>query len=82
MLVDKLIALGIISVLDLDDVGSEPLINELQLSSELANNLVKAAAEHAKQLAAESKQTQAEAALKKETQAIQPEQESISSDDI
>ncbi|MHC4735042.1 MAG: transcription termination factor NusA [Planctomycetota bacterium] len=34
MVVDKLIALGVISVLDLDDVGTEPLINELNINSE------------------------------------------------
>lgn len=73
-LVDKLIALGIISILDLDDVGPEPLVNELQLDAKLANNLVAAAVEQAKLLAAESRRTQAEAALQKETEAIQAEQ--------
>ncbi|MFA5422232.1 MAG: transcription termination factor NusA [Phycisphaerae bacterium] len=67
-LIDKLIALGIISIMDLDDVGPEPLISELQLDAELANNLVNAAAEQAKMIAAEPRQTVAEAALKKETQ--------------
>jgi N utilization substance protein A len=55
-LVDKLIALGVISVLDLDDVGVEPLINELNIDPETAEKLVAAAGEEAKQLAAESKQ--------------------------
>jgi N utilization substance protein A len=73
-LVDKLIALGIISVLDLDDVGPEPLVKELQVDEELANNLVAAAAEQAKLLAAEAKQTQAEAALQKETESLPPQQ--------
>jgi len=74
-LVDKLIALGIISVLDLDDVGPEPLISELQLNAELANNLIEAAVEEAALLAAKSKQTQAEAALQKETETAQEKQE-------
>jgi N utilization substance protein A len=73
-LVDKLIALGIISVLDLDDVGPEPLVSELQMDNELAGTLVTAAAEQAKLLAAESKPTQAEAALQKETETAQSEQ--------
>ena len=34
ILVDKLIALGVISVLDLEDVGAEPLIGELKLDPE------------------------------------------------
>jgi N utilization substance protein A len=58
--VDKLIALGVISVLDLDDVGAEPLISELNIDSETAEKLVAAAAEEAKRLAAESKQKQVE----------------------
>jgi len=59
-IVDKLIALGIISVLDLDDVGAEPLINELNIEKTLAEKLVSAAVEHAKKLAAEPKQNQTE----------------------
>jgi len=59
-LVDKLIALGIISVLDLEDVGTEPLLNELDIDGGLAEKLVAAAAEETKHLAAESKKNQAE----------------------
>jgi N utilization substance protein A len=36
VIVDKLIALGIISVLDLDDVGTDPLVAELKLDRALA----------------------------------------------
>lgn len=81
-LVDKLIALGIISVLDMDDVGSEPLVAELQLDVDLAKKLVAAAAEGAKQLAAESKQTQAEATMKKETETAQAEQQPTDIDKV
>jgi len=59
-MVDKLIALGVISVLDLDEVGTEPLINELNIDAGLAEKLVVAAVEEAKHIAAESKQKQAE----------------------
>ena len=34
--VDKLLALGIISVLDLEDVGVDPLVNELSIEPEVA----------------------------------------------
>ena len=81
-LVDKLIALGIISVLDMDDVGSEPLVAELQLDVDLAKKLVAAAAEGAKQLAAESKQTQAETTMKKETETAQAEQQPTDIDKV
>jgi N utilization substance protein A len=63
VIVDKLIALGIISVLDLDDVGSEPLVNELQLEPDLAGRLIDAADHAAKALAAEAEKKQADKAL-------------------
>ncbi len=69
-LVDKLIALGIISVIDLDDVGPEPLVSELGIDEELAQKLVAVAEEEAKKMAAEAKPNQAEAMLEKE--AVQP----------
>jgi N utilization substance protein A len=66
--VDKLIALGVISVLDLEDVGPEPLIEELNIDQALANKLVAAAEEEAKRLAAESKKKQAEDLLQEQTE--------------
>ncbi|MHC4483479.1 MAG: transcription termination factor NusA [Planctomycetota bacterium] len=68
-LVDKLIALGVISVLDLEDVGTEPLINELNIDAGTAEKVVVAAEEEAKRLAAESKKKQAENLLQQEQKA-------------
>lgn len=65
-LVDKLIALGVISAVDLDDVGTEPLIGELEIDSDLAARLVEKAAEMAEKMAAELKR--AEDILEKEKQ--------------
>ena len=65
-LVDKLIALGVISVLDLDDVGPEPLTTELGIEPDLAQKLVDAAVEEAKAIAAESKKNQAEGILQQQ----------------
>jgi N utilization substance protein A len=65
--VDKLIALGVISVLDIEDVGPEPLISELHIAPEVAEQLTAAAAEEARRLAAESKQKQAEKELAEQT---------------
>jgi len=59
-IVDKLIALGVISVLDLDDVGVEPLLSELGLESAVAEKLVEMAATEVKAMAAESKQDKPE----------------------
>jgi N utilization substance protein A len=64
--VDKLLALGIISVLDLEEVGAEPLIEELQVESSLAERIIKVAEEAAKKAAAEDTPTQAEGLLRQE----------------
>ena len=70
-MVDKLIALGIISVLDLEDVGSAPLISELEIEESLAGSIVKAASSYAKKLAAEAKNNQAQDVLRKETEDLE-----------
>jgi N utilization substance protein A len=68
-MIDKLIALGVISVSDLEDVGIEPLINELKIDSDIAGNLVAAAAKEVERLVAESKQNEAEKELAQQTKA-------------
>jgi N utilization substance protein A len=66
-MVDKLIALGVISVTDMEDVGIEPLVNELKIDSDIAGKLVAAAAKEAERLAAESKRNDAKKELVKQT---------------
>jgi N utilization substance protein A len=68
-IVDKLIALGVISVSDLEDVGVEPLVNELKIDSDIAGKLVAAAAREAERLIAESKQKEVEKELAQQTKA-------------
>ncbi len=75
IVVDKLIALGVISVLDLDDVGAEPLTNELKIDPALAERLVAAAHEEARNLAAESKQKQAEKELAQQAKTTDKEEQ-------
>ncbi len=64
LLVDKLIALGIISVPDLEDVGTEPLVKELNIKQTIAEKLTLAARNEAMRIAAEQKPKQAENFLK------------------
>jgi len=64
--VDKLLALGIISVLDIDEVGPEPLTEELQVDGELSRTIVTAAKEKATSLAAEKNKKQAEDLMEQE----------------
>jgi len=66
-IIDKLIALGVISALDLEDVGTEPLISELNIEVAMAEKLVAAANEEAKRLAGEPKK-QAENMLEQQQQ--------------
>lgn len=65
-LVDKLLALGIISVMDLEEVGEQPLIKELKLEPSFAEAIVDAAIEAAKKAAAENTPTQAEQLMRQE----------------
>lgn len=71
VIVDKLIALGIISVLDLDDVGADPLVAELKLDRPLAVKLVEAADREAKALTAEADQKQAQKQLAQQARALE-----------
>jgi len=75
--VDKLLALGIISVLDLEEVGTEPLVGELGVDTELAKKIVAAASEEAKKMASEKGKKQAEDIMEHEQleQGQQAEQE-------
>jgi len=71
--VDRLIALGVISILDLEDVGTEPLVKELNIDADIAEKLVARAIEETKRLAAESK-SQAENLLQQRAEAVNNEQ--------
>jgi N utilization substance protein A len=72
--VDNLLALGIISVLDLEEAGLEPLTEELGLTAEMAQLVVATAGRVAKEIAAEKDQKQAEDIMAEEQQA-EPEAE-------
>jgi N utilization substance protein A len=52
-LLDRMVALGVINLLDIEEMGTEPLMKELELPQELAEKLVTVAAEEAKRVAAE-----------------------------
>ncbi|MHC4555450.1 MAG: transcription termination factor NusA [Planctomycetota bacterium] len=64
--VDKLLALGIISVLDLEEVGTGPLVEELEIEQTLAQKIITAAEEAAKEATVVENPTQAEDILKQE----------------
>ncbi len=45
MLLDKLVAMGCVSVLDIDEIGAEPLVENLQLEPTLAERILESAGE-------------------------------------
>ncbi len=74
-LIDKVLALGLVSVLDLEEVGTEPLIEALSLTPELAGVMVTRATEEARQQAAnKEKASAAQAVLAEESGAGQAPQ--------
>lgn len=65
VMVDKLVAMGCVSVGDVDEVGPEPLVGELGLDAELAERVVEAAGEeaiHQEELRQEAEKAKAAAA--------------------
>jgi F0F1-type ATP synthase epsilon subunit len=72
--VDKLIALGVISIADLDDVGAEPLINELKINADVAEKLVAAASKEIESLSEENEKSEAEKHLAKQAKTVNKDQ--------
>ena len=58
-LIDKIVAMGLVSLLDIKEVGFEPLVETLGLSEEMAAKIVERTAEEAKRLATELEQSKA-----------------------
>jgi hypothetical protein len=54
VLLDKILAMGMICLADVAEVGVEPLVNDLQAAEDLAGRIVEVAATEAKRLAAEA----------------------------
>ena len=53
-------------VLDLEEVGPDPLVEELAIEKKVADQIISVASEEAKKIAAEKSQKQAESILKEE----------------
>ncbi len=65
VLLDKILAMGMVSLLDIKEVGTEPLVKELELVEEVAQRIVDHAAEGAKRLAEEAEKARAAAQAEK-----------------
>jgi N utilization substance protein A len=78
--IDKLIALGVISVLDLAEIGAEPLIKEIGLEPKLANKVIEVAEELAKKQTAETAPTIAETLMDRQVKVADTEQQADQQD--
>jgi N utilization substance protein A len=58
-MVDKILALGVVSVLDLEEIGVEPLVQTLGVSTEVAQRVITTAAAEARRQAASKEQASA-----------------------
>ncbi len=67
--VDQIVAMGMVNVMDVEEVGTEPLVNELGLDRELAGRIVVHCAEEAKRVADQQAKAAREAAEASEAQA-------------
>ncbi len=72
VLLDKLLALGLVSLKDVEEVGAEPLVKELQLEEALAGTIVQAAADGAIRVAEEEARLKAAEAVMAEEMDGQP----------
>lgn len=76
-IVDQIVAMGMVNVLDVEEVGPEPLVSELSMDSGLAKKIVVHCAEQAKRLAdeqsraAEKKAAEAASKVKAEAEAAE-----------
>jgi len=52
-MLDRMVALGVINLLDIEEMGPEPLIKELELAHDLAEKIASVAVDEAKRIAVE-----------------------------
>ena len=82
VVLDKMLAMGIISLMDLAEVGTEPLVKDLAMDPELAAQIVETAGKEAKRIATEEAAAKAAAqgsgAAGEHGQATAPEAATVS----
>ncbi len=69
IVVDQIMAIGMVSVLDVEEVGPDPLVKELQLDEELAGRILTKCVETAKRLAQEQAEAKKAAEAEKAAKA-------------
>ena len=62
VLINKIVAMGMITLMDIEEVGGEPLIKELEIEREMADRIIEKARVEAKRIVAEMEAAKAKAA--------------------
>ncbi len=70
IVVDQIMAIGMVSVLDVEEVGTEPLTKELELDAELAGRILTKCVETAKRIAVEQAEAKKVAAEQAEAKKV------------
>ncbi len=81
ILIEKFLAMGIINLADIEEVGVEPLVSELELEEELAKVVVESAKKAAERFAAEDQAAKELAAAEEAERALSGETASESADE-
>ena len=71
-IIDQIVAMGMVNVLDVEEVGPDPLLTELQMDEGLARQIVITCAEEARRVAKEKEQARKEAEAAKEEAQAEP----------
>jgi len=69
VLIDKMMAMGMVSLMDVEEVGSEPLVSELGLEEALAQRILETASTEAKRIMAERAEAKKAALLTAQAEA-------------
>ncbi len=73
--VDQIVAMGMVNVMDVEEVGADPLVNELGLDRELVEQVVSQCSNAAKEAAEQARQAQAAAKVAAEKEGRQPQEQ-------
>lgn len=79
-LIDKVMALGVVSVLDMEEVGPEPLMEALEIDENLATEMVREAAAEARRQAEEKENPSAAQTVLEDELSVAPPAEEIDAD--
>jgi len=74
VLLDKMLAMGLISLVDIEEVGTEPLVSAMEIDEPLALQIVEVSAREAKRLQAEAEAAKAKELAEKAARAEAEEQ--------